>query len=301
MLITGFPAGMFATNCYVVAPAPGSEAIIIDPGQDSAPGVRKLLGEHSLTPVAVLLTHGHLDHTWNATELCDEYAIPAFIHPADRHMLADPAAGIGRALGAMIGDTVFREPEKVIDLADREDLDVAGLSFSVDLAPGHTQGSVLFGIDVDTPEGTVPVCFAGDVLFAGSIGRTDLPGGDHQQLRRWYCQGTASRRPSVANVPAIHFWPICPTPGRMDRPPTDRRDVTDCECRIPGAAGRTRLRSAVIGPVRRRPRRIDQGGATGRILTHRAAHLRGHRLVRPGRRRIHRRRLERDVHVRRSW
>ena len=182
MLITGFPAGMFATNCYVVAPAPGSEAIIIDPGQDSAPGVRKLLAEHSLTPVAVLLTHGHLDHTSNATELCDEYAIPAFIHPADRHMLADPAAGIGRALGAMIGDTVFQEPEKVIDLADREDLDVAGLSFSVDLAPGHTQGSVLFGIDVDTPEGTVPVCFAGDVLFAGSIGRTDLPGGDHQQL-----------------------------------------------------------------------------------------------------------------------
>lgn len=182
MLITGFPAGMFATNCYVVAERAGSDAIIIDPGQDAAPGVRKLLAEHSLNPVAVLLTHGHLDHTWNATELCDEYGIPAFIHPADRHMLADPAAGIGRALGAMIGDTVFREPEKVIDLVDREDLDVAGLTFSVDLAPGHTQGSVLFGIDVGTPEGAVPVCFSGDVLFAGSIGRTDLPGGNHQQL-----------------------------------------------------------------------------------------------------------------------
>ncbi|ORM24037.1 MBL fold metallo-hydrolase [Williamsia sp. 1135] len=182
MLITGFPAGMFATNCYVVAQHPGSDAIIIDPGQDAAPGVRKLLAEHELNPVAVLLTHGHLDHTWNATELCDEYGIPAFIHPADRHMLADPAAGIGRALGAMIGDTVFREPDKVIDLVDREDLEVAGLKFSVDLAPGHTQGSVLFGIAVDTPDGQVPVCFSGDVLFAGSIGRTDLPGGDHQQL-----------------------------------------------------------------------------------------------------------------------
>lgn len=182
MLITGFPAGMFATNCYVVAERPGSDAIIIDPGQDAAPGVRKLLEEHNLTPVAVLLTHGHLDHTWNATELCDEYGIPAFIHPADRHLLADPASGIGKALGAMIGDTVFREPEKVIDLVDREDLDVAGLTFSVDLAPGHTQGSVLFGIDVDTLEGSVPVCFSGDVLFAGSIGRTDLPGGNHQQL-----------------------------------------------------------------------------------------------------------------------
>lgn len=182
MLITGFPAGMFATNCYVVAPSPGSDAIIIDPGQDAAPGVRKLLAEHDLNPVAVLLTHGHLDHTWNAAELCDEYGIPAFIHPADRHMLADPAAGIGRAMGALIGDTVFHEPEKVIELTDREGLDVAGLSFTVDLAPGHTQGSVLFGIHVDTSDGPVPVCFSGDVLFAGSIGRTDLPGGDHQQL-----------------------------------------------------------------------------------------------------------------------
>ena len=182
MLITGFPAGMFATNCYVVASGPGSDAIIIDPGQDAAPGVREILSEHRLNPVAVLLTHGHLDHTWNAAELCDEFTIPAYIHPADRPMLADPGVGIGRAMSQIIGDTVFREPEKVIELTDRESVDVGGLSFSVDLAPGHTQGSVLFGIDVVTPEGTVPVCFSGDVLFAGSIGRTDLPGGSHQQL-----------------------------------------------------------------------------------------------------------------------
>ena len=182
MLITGFPAGMFATNCYVVANGAGSDAIIIDPGQDAAPGVREILAEHRLNPVAVLLTHGHLDHTWNAAELCDEFTIPAYIHPADRPMLADPGVGIGRAMSQIIGDTVFREPEKVIELTDRETIDVGGISFSVDLAPGHTQGSVLFGIDVVTPEGTAAVCFSGDVLFAGSIGRTDLPGGSHQQL-----------------------------------------------------------------------------------------------------------------------
>ncbi|WP_045822601.1 MBL fold metallo-hydrolase [Williamsia herbipolensis] len=184
MLITGFAAGMFATNCYVVADRPGSEAVIIDPGQDSAASVRALLAEHSLTPVAVLLTHGHLDHTWDAAVLCDEYSIPAYIHPADRHMLADPASGIGPALSSVIGGIVFREPEKVIEFVDGEPVDLAGIGFDVDLAPGHTRGSVLLSTLADTGDGTLPVCFSGDVLFAGSIGRTDLPGGDHEQLLR---------------------------------------------------------------------------------------------------------------------
>ncbi|MEP9392612.1 MULTISPECIES: MBL fold metallo-hydrolase [Gordonia] len=192
MLITGFPAGMFQTNCYIVAAGPGSEAIIIDPGQDAAPRVREILAEHQLTPVAVLLTHGHLDHTWNATELCDEFSIPAYIHPDDRPMLADPARGLGPALGPMIGSLTFREPEKVVDFVDGEDVEVAGLRLAVDHAPGHTAGSVLLTMDVPIPDeqsgdgadagATVPVCFSGDVLFAGSIGRTDLPGGSHQQL-----------------------------------------------------------------------------------------------------------------------
>lgn len=186
MLITGFPAGMFQTNCYLVAPDEGGEAVIIDPGQDAAPGVRDLLGKHRLTPVAVLLTHGHLDHTWNATELADEYGIPAYIHADDRPMLVDPGAGIGSALGSMIGDLTFAEPRDVVEFVDREPVKLAGIEWSVDLAPGHTAGSVLLGIDVpvgdDGAGQTVPVVFAGDVLFQGSIGRTDLPGGSHQQL-----------------------------------------------------------------------------------------------------------------------
>ncbi len=182
MLITGFAAGMFATNCYVVAEHPGSEAVIIDPGQDSAAQVRSIVAEHSLTPVAVLLTHGHLDHTWDATALCDQYSIPAYIHPEDRPMLADPASGIGPALGSIIGGMVFREPEKVIDFVNGEDVELAGIAFDVVAAPGHSRGSVLLTVDAPTENGTLPVCFSGDVLFAGSIGRTDLPGGDHQQL-----------------------------------------------------------------------------------------------------------------------
>jgi len=182
MKIRGFPAGVFQTNCYVVGDADRGDVVIIDPGQDAAPMVRQILADEGLTPVAVLLTHGHLDHTWNAAELCGEFSIPAYIHPDDRPMLADPAVGIGPALGAMIGDEKFAEPDKVIDLVDGEAIELAGLRFSCDLAPGHTKGSILFGLEADTDEGAVQVCFAGDVLFAGSIGRTDLPGGSHQQL-----------------------------------------------------------------------------------------------------------------------
>lgn len=191
MFITAFAAGMFQTNCYLIADGGeenadgqviGGEAIIIDPGQDAAPRVREIIAAHQLTPVAVFLTHGHLDHTWNAQELADEYSIPVYIHADDRGMLTEPGEGLGKALATMIGDLSFREPEKVIEFVDGEDVEVAGIRWSVDHAPGHTRGSVLLSTTVPAEGGDVPVCFSGDVLFAGSIGRTDLPGGSHQQL-----------------------------------------------------------------------------------------------------------------------
>lgn len=182
MIITGFPSGMFQTNCYLVADDDTREAVIIDPGQDAAPNVRTILSEQNLTPVAVFLTHGHLDHTWNAQELADEFSIPVYIHPADRGQLADPGEGLGKALAAMVGVLKFREPEKVIEFGDHEELEVAGITWRIDHAPGHSPGSVLLSVQVPTDAGPAPVCFAGDVLFQGSIGRTDLPGGSHRQL-----------------------------------------------------------------------------------------------------------------------
>ncbi|ADG78561.1 Beta-lactamase domain protein OS=Tsukamurella paurometabola (strain ATCC 8368 / DSM / CCUG 35730/ CIP 100753 / JCM 10117 / KCTC 9821 / NBRC 16120 / NCIMB 702349 / NCTC 13040) OX=521096 GN=Tpau_1949 PE=4 SV=1 [Tsukamurella paurometabola] len=190
MLITGFPAGVFQTNCYVLAEGPGADAVIVDPGQDAVESVKALLAEHRLNPVAVLLTHGHLDHTWTAQPLADEFGIPVYIHAADRPMLADPAVGIGPALGSMIGGQIFTEPEKVIELDDGEAVTLAGITFGVDLAPGHTRGSIVFTTEVPQideagePVGAEPVivAFSGDVLFQGSIGRTDLPGGSHEQL-----------------------------------------------------------------------------------------------------------------------
>ena len=182
MLVQGFPAGDFQTNCYVVAPGEGEACVIVDPGQDAEDGVRRLLARHRLTPVAVLLTHGHLDHMWSVTPVCDGDDIPAWIHPDDRYMLDDPIAGVGpmgAQLAAMFPNLEFREPKKVELLTDRAELDLAGLRFTVDHTPGHTRGSMVFR---SATEEDRPFLLAGDTLFAGGIGRTDLPGGSHEEM-----------------------------------------------------------------------------------------------------------------------
>ena len=93
MLVTGFPAGSFQTNCYVVAPAKGAECVVIDPGQNAVEGLDEVLREHRLKPVAVLLTHGHIDHIWSVVPVCGARDVPAWIHSEDRELLADPGAG----------------------------------------------------------------------------------------------------------------------------------------------------------------------------------------------------------------
>lgn len=180
MLVAGFPAGSFQTNCYVVASAAGESCIVVDPGQDAVEPLEALLAEHRLTPVAVLLTHGHFDHTFSVSPVCDGHDVPAFIHPEDRELLADPMKGLSREAATFFGGRIeLREPREVRALDDGADLTLAGLTLRVDHTPGHTRGSVVFR----TPtEDGVEVIIAGDTLFAGSIGRTDLPGGDHAQM-----------------------------------------------------------------------------------------------------------------------
>ena len=175
MLIAGFPAGSFAANCYVVAAGPGEECLIVDPGQDAESGIEQLVAEHRLRPVAVLATHGHLDHIWSVAPVCGARNIPAYIHPADRALLSDPARGFSLLAGQQLfRGLTFTEPDDVIALADGMTIDLAGISLVVDHAPGHTPGSVAFRL-ADT-------LFTGDLLFAGSIGRTDLPGGDYRTI-----------------------------------------------------------------------------------------------------------------------
>ena len=176
MLIAGFPAGSFQTNCYLVAASAGAECVVIDPGQDAVPGIDAVIAEHRLQPVAVLLTHGHIDHIWSVVPVCGARDIPAYIHPSDRALLSDPALGLPLAAGQqLLPGLTFTEPDDVAELADGMTLRLAGLDIVVDHAPGHTPGSVAFRV-------APGVLFSGDLLFAQSIGRTDLPGGDYPTI-----------------------------------------------------------------------------------------------------------------------
>ncbi|OAN37309.1 MBL fold metallo-hydrolase [Mycolicibacterium iranicum] len=194
MLITGFPAGMLACNCYVLAPRQGADAIVVDPGQRAMGPLRRILDENRLTPAAVLLTHGHIDHMWSAQKAADTYGCPVYIHPADRHMLTDPIKGFGRgflgglartALGAM-----FREPKQVVELdRDGDKIELGGITVVVDHTPGHTKGSVVFRVEQGPADERVreepwapQVAFTGDTLFQQTVGRTDLPGGSGRDL-----------------------------------------------------------------------------------------------------------------------
>ena len=178
--------GQWQANCYVVA-APGrAECVIIDPGQDAAGAVREVLAEHQLTPKALLATHGHFDHIASAAEIADEYNVPLWIHSADRHLLTEPAAGLSADAAAFLKQvlhTPMVEPARVEEFDGITELTIARLTFSVTHAPGHTEGSVLLGLDYTAPQQPITrIVFTGDVVFAGSVGRTDLPGGDHARL-----------------------------------------------------------------------------------------------------------------------
>ncbi|HTM85241.1 MAG TPA: MBL fold metallo-hydrolase [Mycobacterium sp.] len=183
MLVTGFPAGMLACNCYVLAQRQGADAIVVDPGQRAMPRLRRVLDENRLTPSAVLLTHGHIDHIWSAQKVSDTYGCPTYIHPEDRYMLTDPLRSLGKvpgqALFGALSKVMFSEPRQLIELdRDGDKIGLGETTVTVDHTPGHTRGSVIFRVEGDAAE----VVFSGDTLFQNSIGRTDLPGGSGRDL-----------------------------------------------------------------------------------------------------------------------
>lgn len=180
MLVTGFPAGPPGTNCWVVAAAAGERCLVVDPGIDAVDPLEEVLRRHRLRPAAVLLTHGHLDHTFSVVPVCGARDIPAYLHPEDRPQLTDPWTWLGLPDGMPLMGTALpaAEPADVRPLADGDTLELAGVTVGVRHAPGHTLGSVVFTLQ--TPD--EPVLLAGDLLFAGSIGRVDLPGGSEAAM-----------------------------------------------------------------------------------------------------------------------
>jgi glyoxylase-like metal-dependent hydrolase (beta-lactamase superfamily II) len=208
VLIAGFPAGPWGTNCYVLATGPGSECIVVDPGKDASAGVAEVVREHRLKPVSVLVTHGHIDHMWCVAPVAGSYDATAWIHPADRHLLSDPMAGISPETAGMLlgGSYEFAEPDDVAELADLQTLEIAGIQIVVDHTPGHTPGSVTFrtpysGVSTGATDGPSEVMFSGDLLFAGSIGRTDLPGGDHPTMLRSLAEKVLPLADDIAVLP----------------------------------------------------------------------------------------------------
>jgi glyoxylase-like metal-dependent hydrolase (beta-lactamase superfamily II) len=181
MLIAGFSAGPWSTNCWVVSPGANHECVIIDSGYESTDQIAQIVSENHLKPVAVLLTHGHIDHMWSVTPVANGYEIPSLIHSSDRPYLADPISTLDKDSQSMVkalGGN-FTEPQLVTEFSNNLNLQIAGLEIEILCAPGHTQGSVMYKFkDADQP-----ILFSGDVLFQGSIGRTDLPGGDWNAMQ----------------------------------------------------------------------------------------------------------------------
>jgi glyoxylase-like metal-dependent hydrolase (beta-lactamase superfamily II) len=169
---------MFATNCWVIASEKGSECIIIDPGMpDISAEIEMIVSEEGLKPVAALLTHGHIDHTFSIRALADGYEIPTYIHSEDRRFIADPGALHGPELLRQLPGIEFSEPAAVELLRDGSTLDLVGLSIRAIHAPGHTRGSLMFLINEE-------ILLSGDVLFAGAIGRTDLLTGSASDMKK---------------------------------------------------------------------------------------------------------------------
>jgi len=182
VFIASFQVGPWQTNCYVLRADDSPDAIVVDPGVDAQAPVIHMLADKGWGLAGVLATHGHVDHIGDAARLANRFGAPLWMHGADDYMLTRPSAGLGTQwapyLADLLGEDALPAPEHRVDLADGGGIEAAGLRLSITPAPGHTPGSVLARLDDDAG----PLILCGDVVFAGSIGRTDLPGGDSRVM-----------------------------------------------------------------------------------------------------------------------
>ncbi|MEA3020606.1 MAG: hydroxyacylglutathione hydrolase [Actinomycetota bacterium] len=169
-----------ATNAWFIAPqGPGGECVLVDAPPEPLPILARL-AELDLKLVALISTHGHIDHVGGIGSVvhAQDHTVPVHIHDLDKHMLLDPAGASGQMAHYLEG-LDLRPPELIEGLDDGTVVKGAGIEFTVLHTPGHTQGSVCLLASVND---SGPMLFSGDHLFAGSIGRTDLPGGSFEQL-----------------------------------------------------------------------------------------------------------------------
>jgi len=172
MNIEAWATGFIEENCFFVSHPETRQTVVIDPGDDAG-RLAARLGEMKADVVAYLLTHGHVDHLTALAELAGRFPAPIYIHPLDSAWCFTPRnelPGFYAAPAAPKGE--------VRPVADGDELELAGARWTVIETPGHTPGGVCYKLEPDQ------ALFAGDTLFRGSVGRTDLPGGDPRVLTR---------------------------------------------------------------------------------------------------------------------
>jgi hydroxyacylglutathione hydrolase len=168
----------FQTNCFVVAAPTSARCVIIDPGQGVMPALAELVEVHHLEPQAILLTHGHMDHTWDCCPAAEHFEVPVLVHPADRSCLVRPEDALPSTFPpAALAGYPRREPEGTHDLVPGTPLTFGDGRIEVLPAPGHTRGSVMLVLPGQTP-GLV----AGDSLLGARLGPAVAPAGDSAVL-----------------------------------------------------------------------------------------------------------------------
>lgn len=205
-LIEGMPLWLADTNAWIVTADPAKgECVLVDAPPDPTAIIERLQ-HHGLRLVALLSTHGHVDHVGGAGTVARtapgaevDGGVPVHIHEHDLHMLLDPV-GTSGGFGRMLEGTGLdlRPPEVIHGLDDGQVVSGAGLTFTAIHTPGHTQGSVCLELSL---EGAPPILFSGDHLFAGSIGRTDLPGGSYEMLMASMAEKILPMNDEVAVLP----------------------------------------------------------------------------------------------------
>jgi len=170
MIVSSFTVGPFEENAYLLMEAASRRAVLIDPGDEGERIVREVKAARAQVE-AIWLTHAHLDHIGGIAAVLREWQVPVHLHPLDRPLYDD-----GTRHAAAYAVPFEQPPPPDRDLADGGIVHVGALRFGVLHLPGHSPGHVAFlGYGM---------LFGGDVLFAGSVGRTDLPGSDPSQLER---------------------------------------------------------------------------------------------------------------------
>lgn len=198
LVVVGMPLGRWQTNCFVVGDRSTGTCVVIDPGETGTERVPDLLDRLKLTCEAILLTHGHLDHHWSAPALAAQLDVGVHLHPDDRWIWDEPQKAFGdlphSVLRGQFGLDWRPDDDRLVDLAEGETLVRGGVTFSVAHTPGHTPGHCTFlghglaDADIEVvlgdPAPSDDILFSGDLVFQGSIGRSDFPRGDGEELLR---------------------------------------------------------------------------------------------------------------------